>query len=71
LPPGPKGLPIVGNWFHLPIHVPWETYTDWSKEYGDIVRVKDFGRNIIILNSWKSANDLLEKRSSIYSDRPQ
>ncbi|KIJ51011.1 hypothetical protein M422DRAFT_244987 [Sphaerobolus stellatus SS14] len=71
LPPGPKGLPIVGNWFHLPIHVPWETYTDWSKEYGDIVHVKDFGRNIMILNSWKSANDLLEKRSSIYSDRPQ
>ncbi|KIJ51013.1 hypothetical protein M422DRAFT_244990 [Sphaerobolus stellatus SS14] len=71
LPPGPKGLPIVGNWFQLPINLPWETYTKWSKKYGEIVHVKDFARNVIILNSWKSAYTLLEKRSSIYSGRPQ
>jgi len=29
------------------------------------------GRNLVILNSTKAAIDLLDKRSAIYSDRPQ
>lgn len=37
---------------------------------GDIVQWRAFGKTVIILNSEKIANDLLEKRSSIYSDRP-
>ncbi|KIJ50984.1 hypothetical protein M422DRAFT_159164 [Sphaerobolus stellatus SS14] len=71
LPPGPKPLPIVGNWFELPGEKQWETYNLWAKEYGDIVHVKDFGKDIIILNSFKAASDLLEKKSNLYSSRPQ
>jgi cytochrome P450 len=29
-----------------------------------------FGRNVVVLNTFKAANDLLEARSNIYSDRP-
>ena len=35
----------------------------------DIVHVDVLGSHIVILNSIKAANDLLDKRSSIYSDR--
>jgi hypothetical protein len=35
----------------------------------DIVHVELFGTHIVVLNSEKAATDLLEKRSSIYSDR--
>jgi cytochrome P450 len=38
---------------------------------GNIISLSTFGRSIIILNSAKVANDLLDKRSSIYSDRPR
>lgn len=38
---------------------------------GDIVHVKDFHRDVIILNSFKTAYELLEKRSNVYSGRPQ
>jgi hypothetical protein len=38
---------------------------------GDIIHVHCFGSPFIILNSYSSANELLEKRSSIYSDRPE
>jgi hypothetical protein len=38
---------------------------------GDIVSLKVPGGNVIVLNSIKAATDLLEKRSAIYSDRPQ
>ncbi|KAF5329266.1 hypothetical protein D9619_009011 [Psilocybe cf. subviscida] len=38
---------------------------------GDVVHIDVFGQSMIILNSLKAARDLLEKRSSIYSDRPR
>ena len=33
-PPGPKGLPIIGNVLDLPETNPWITVQGWSKEYG-------------------------------------
>jgi hypothetical protein len=38
---------------------------------GDVVHIDIFGQSIIILNSLQAARDLLDKRSSIYSDRPR
>ena len=37
---------------------------------GDIVYCEALGQHVIILNSLKVVNDLFEKRSHIYSDRP-
>lgn len=34
LPPGPKGLPIVGSLFDINNERPWITYGQWSREYG-------------------------------------
>ncbi|KLO17671.1 cytochrome P450 [Schizopora paradoxa] len=49
----------------------WETITKWGKQYGDVVRVTVLGKDLIFLNTAKAANDLFERRSSIYSDRPR
>ncbi|KAF7288548.1 Cytochrome P450 [Mycena chlorophos] len=68
-PPGPRPLPLVGN--KIPTVFPWLTYTEWGNQYGPIMHIKTFSEHIIIINSAKVANDLLEKRSHIYSDRPQ
>ena len=35
----------------------------------DIIHVKALGTSIVILNSYKVATDLLDKRSIIYSNR--
>jgi hypothetical protein len=35
----------------------------------DILHLEFFGTHLVVLNSEKAATDLLEKRSSIYSDR--
>jgi hypothetical protein len=37
---------------------------------GDIMHVDVFGQSFLIVSTLKIAEDLLEKRSSIYSDRP-
>lgn len=34
LPPGPKGLPLLGNVIDLPPSQPWETFARWGKTYG-------------------------------------
>lgn len=38
---------------------------------GDIVRIRVLGRDILFVQTAKAANDLFDKRSSIYSDRPR
>jgi hypothetical protein len=34
LPPGPKGFPLIGNLFDMPIYKPWVVYDEWRKTYG-------------------------------------
>ncbi|KAF9237853.1 cytochrome P450 [Melanogaster broomeanus] len=70
LPPGPPPLPIVGNVRGINANAPWLAYSEWSKVYGDLVYTRLFNQDIIIINSEKVAKDLLEDRSSNYSDRP-
>ncbi|KAG6868405.1 hypothetical protein C0993_003642, partial [Termitomyces sp. T159_Od127] len=69
-PPGPKGYPVIGNVFDIPSKREWETFTKWGKKYGEICSVRIFGQTLVILNSAKIANEMLDKKGPIYSDRP-
>lgn len=44
--------------------------TFWSFT-GDLVYITVFGSSMIIVNTYEAAKELLERRSSIYSDRPR
>ena len=33
-PPGPPGLPILGNFFDIPRSAPWIQFAEWGKKYG-------------------------------------
>jgi len=33
-PPGPKPLPIIGNFRDVPASAHWETYLRWAQKYG-------------------------------------
>ncbi|KAF8884723.1 cytochrome P450 [Gymnopilus junonius] len=70
LPPGPKGLPLIGNLRDMPTSFEWQTYHKWSKEIGtDILYLNAAGTSIVVLDTAEAVFELLEKRSSIYSDR--
>ncbi|KAG1815024.1 cytochrome P450 [Suillus subaureus] len=69
-PPGPRGLPLVGNIQDIPHVKPWLTFAEWGKKYGDISHINVLGQHIFVLNSVKTAMEMLDKKSSIYSDRP-
>ncbi|KAJ6569258.1 cytochrome P450 [Mycena capillaripes] len=72
LPPGPRQLPLVGNLFDVPAAFQWETYARWSKEYNsDIIHLNMMGKSVIVLCSLEATDALLEKHSSMYSDRAE
>ncbi|KAF7334865.1 Cytochrome P450 [Mycena sanguinolenta] len=62
LPPGPRKLPLVGNFFDMPTERQWETFLKWSKQ---------FSTSIVVLSSIEAVKELFEKRSALYSGRPR
>ncbi|KAG2148121.1 cytochrome P450 [Suillus clintonianus] len=69
-PPGPQGWPLIGNVLDMPHIKPWLTFTQWGKKYGDISHMEVLGQHIIVVNSVKTALNMLDKKSNMYSDRP-
>lgn len=69
-PPGPSGWPLIGNVLDMPHIKPWLTFTEWGKKYGDIAHIEVLGQHIFVLNSVKTAMEMLDNKSTMYSDRP-
>src|SRR6187402_1372679 len=71
LPPGPRGLPFIGNLFDLADNesVPKKA-VEWTKKYGPVFYTKVGGSDYIWLSSPKAVKDLMDKKSAIYSSRP-
>ncbi|KZV76681.1 cytochrome P450 [Peniophora sp. CONT] len=70
LPSGPKPRFFTGNVHQFPRSEAWKVYAEWAKQYGSVFMLRIFNQKIIVLNSHAAVMDLLEARSSIYSDRP-
>ncbi|KAI0256925.1 cytochrome P450 [Lactifluus subvellereus] len=70
VPPGPKGLPVLGNVLELKDKA-WLFKKDCKRKFQDIMYLNALGQPILILNSLKPASDLLDRRANIYSDRPR
>ncbi|KAJ3845163.1 cytochrome P450 [Lentinula raphanica] len=71
-PPGPSPLPLIGNWLDIPSKDPWIKFADWSENYkSDILHLKVFTTDILIVNSADAAKALFESKSALYADRPK
>ncbi|KAJ4466342.1 cytochrome P450 [Lentinula lateritia] len=71
-PPGPPKLPLIGNLLQIELKAEWVTYHQWALKYeSDIIHLSIAGLSVVILDTLEAVYDLLDKRSSIYSDRPR
>ncbi|TDL19969.1 cytochrome P450 [Rickenella mellea] len=70
LPPGPRRRLFVGNLLDIPRQKAWHRFAEWKQQFGDMVYVEALGNGILLLNTVELVNEMLQKRWSIYSDRP-
>ncbi|KAF7333187.1 Cytochrome P450 [Mycena venus] len=70
LPPGPRGLPFIGNIFGFPGEQHWLKFAKLGDIWGDIFSLAALGQTMIIVNSVKVAEDLLGVRGANLSNRP-
>ncbi|KAF8595468.1 cytochrome P450 [Ceratobasidium sp. AG-I] len=72
LPPSPKSDFLMGHLRSMPSSDEHKVYQQWGEDLrSDIISFTVMGQVTIVLNSTVAATELLAKRSSIYSDRPQ
>ncbi|KAI1444238.1 putative cytochrome P450 oxidoreductase OrdA-like protein [Annulohypoxylon stygium] len=73
LPPGPKGIPLVGNLNDLPQPgvLESEHWLKFKELYGPISSITVMGQTIVVINDARLAFELLEKRSAKHSSRPR
>ncbi|KJA15574.1 hypothetical protein HYPSUDRAFT_148882 [Hypholoma sublateritium FD-334 SS-4] len=70
MPPGPPPLPVIGNLFDIPRKAEALAYSRLADKYGNMVYMSVLGKNIYLVSSVHILNDLFNKRSANYSDRP-
>ncbi|KAI1474523.1 cytochrome P450 [Daldinia eschscholtzii] len=72
LPPSPPGEPILGHFRRLPTENAHLKHMEYAKQYNsDIVYFNVLGNHMVVLNTQKAANELLDRRGANYQDRPR
>ncbi|KAJ3850502.1 cytochrome P450 [Lentinula lateritia] len=70
MPPGPQGWPLIGNLLDLPTAYEWEVFAKWGERWGAIGPIPNLGTTVVVINSYKRCQEMLDKKSNVYSDRP-
>ncbi|KAI0179025.1 cytochrome P450 [Hypoxylon sp. FL1284] len=72
LPPSPPSEPLFGHVRRLPMENAHLKHMEYAKQYNsDVVYFNVLGNHMVVLNSQKAANELLDKRGANYQDRPR
>ncbi|KAK7055270.1 cytochrome P450 [Favolaschia claudopus] len=69
--PGPPTHWLLGNLLSFPTKSAWFPLTELSRKYGELVSFRGLGNNVLVLNSLEAINDLLDRKGSNYSHRPE
>lgn len=70
-PPGPPTLPLIGNLHQMPKKRGHLQFQKWAEEYGPVYSLILGTKVMIVLSSDVAVKDLLDKRSNLYSSRPE
>ncbi|CAK5263858.1 unnamed protein product [Mycena citricolor] len=72
LPPGPRGIPLLGNLLDVSPVEPWLRFTEMGDKYGDITSLRILNRTLILVHSASAADALLSAPAfaPLTADRP-
>ncbi|KAI6155466.1 cytochrome P450 [Pisolithus tinctorius] len=66
LPPGPRGLPLVGSVLDIDISAPRTTYERWGKRYGGILYSTLLGHECVIINNEEIAHERMSWMNQLF-----
>ncbi|KAH7536711.1 cytochrome P450 84A1 [Ziziphus jujuba] len=70
-PPGPKGLPIIGNMLTTPVtDLTHQGLAKLAKQYGGIFHLRMGIQHMIVVSSPEMARQVLQVHDNIFSNRP-
>lgn len=69
-PPGPPGIPLLGNINDLKPESMLTTLRALHKQYGDLVSIRFFRHHLIFVGGSKTTNELLVKRGDVLGRKP-
>ncbi|XP_062407696.1 cytochrome P450 2C31-like [Sardina pilchardus] len=70
LPPGPTGLPLLGNLPQVNKRAPFETFLKWSQQYGPVMTVHLGPWRIVVLSGYQAVKEALVDQADEFTDRP-
>uniref|UniRef100_A0AAY4DV01 Cytochrome P450 n=1 Tax=Denticeps clupeoides TaxID=299321 RepID=A0AAY4DV01_9TELE len=69
LPPGPTGLPLLGNLPQLNKHAPFKSFLEWSKQYGPVTTVYLGPQRVTVLAGHQTLKEALVDQADDFSGR--
>ncbi|RPD61602.1 CyP450 monooxygenase [Lentinus tigrinus ALCF2SS1-6] len=71
LPPGPPGLPMIGNMLNIPKFKQWLGFKELSAIYGDVMHFRVLNDHIVVLGDAETIMEYLDKSSATTADRKE
>ncbi|KAL3692897.1 hypothetical protein R1sor_006548 [Riccia sorocarpa] len=71
LPPGPRGLPLIGNAHQLEMKVLHQSLANLSNKYGDIMQIRLGPICMVVISSPLLAEEILKTQDHIFCSRPR
>uniref|UniRef100_A0A8C7DSA9 Uncharacterized protein n=1 Tax=Naja naja TaxID=35670 RepID=A0A8C7DSA9_NAJNA len=69
-PPGPLPLPLIGGLWRFGTKLSKDTFTKWTKRYGDIYTVWVWHQPAVVISGFHAIKESMIKNSQDFADRP-
>lgn len=70
IPPGPRGLPIVGCALEVNPATAHLKLLEWAKKYGPIYSFYQATKLIVVLSDYEQMQEALQKQGEIFGGKP-